>query len=90
MKVQCIKEMTSTNDHVFNSVKIGDWIEVNEKSIYTKTNEDPNTSSYYFFLTNDKSNPGINYVNAETEYAFNKDNFITLEQWREQQLNKLI
>jgi hypothetical protein len=76
MKVMCIKEMKST-DPVFTSIKIGDWIEVNLKSIYTKTNEDPNASSYYYFI-----NSG--------EYAFNKDNFITLQQWREQQLNKLI
>ena len=76
MKVMCIKEMKST-DKVFTSIKIGDWIEVGEKSIYAKTNEDPNASSYYYFIKGG-------------EYALNKDNFITLQQWREQQLNKLI
>jgi hypothetical protein len=73
MKVMCIKEMTST-DTVFNSIKIGDWIEVNEKSIYTKTNEDPNKNNYYYFIRNG-------------EYTFHKSNFITL---REYNLNKLI
>jgi hypothetical protein len=76
MKVMCIKEMKST-DPVFTSIKIGDWLEVNTKSIYIKTNEDPNSSNYYYFIKNG-------------EYAFHKDNFIALEEWREQQLNKLI
>ena len=73
MKVMCIKEMKST-DPVFTSIKIGDWLEVNTKSIYTKTNEDPNSSSYYYFIKNG-------------EYALHKSNFITL---REYNLNKLI
>lgn len=74
MKVQCIKDMTST-DPVFNSIKIGDWLEVSQKSKYTKTNEDPNKNNYYFFLR------------GSNEYAFHKSNFITL---REYNLNKLI
>jgi len=77
MKVMCIKDMTST-DPVFNKlgicIKIGDWIEVNTKSIYTKTNEDPNKNNYYYFIKNG-------------EYALHKSNFITL---REYNLNKLI
>ena len=73
MKVMFIKEIDST-DHVFKSFKIGDWIEVNTKSIYTKTNEDPNKNNYYYFIKNG-------------EYALHKSNFITL---REYNLNKLI
>ena len=73
MKVMCIKDMTST-DPVFNSIKIGDWIEVNTKSIYIKTNEDPNKNNYYYLIKNG-------------EYALHKSNFITL---REYNLNKLI
>jgi len=73
MKVMFIKEIDST-DPVFKSFKIGDWIDVNTKSIYTKTNEDPNKNNYYYFIKNG-------------EYALHKSNFITL---REYNLNKLI
>jgi hypothetical protein len=83
MKVMCIKDMNynensilkGVTDPIFNSIKIGDWIEVNLKSIYTKTNEDPYKNNYYFFLK------------GSNEYAFHKSNFITL---REYNLNKLI
>ena len=83
MKVMCIKEMKST-DTVFSSIKIDDWIDVYEKSIYDSSalhniNPDKYWSSCYFFLSN----------NFNTEYAFDKDNFITLEEFREQQLEKL-
>ena len=40
MIVKCIKKMSST-DSVFTSIKVGDWIEVYEKSIYDMTNKDP-------------------------------------------------
>lgn len=77
MRVMCIKQMSST-DSVFTSIKVGDWIEVYEKSIYDMTNKDPNSSSSYFY-----SPP------QHIEYAFSKSNFITLDQWREQQLNNI-
>jgi hypothetical protein len=68
----------SSTDSVFTSIKVGDWIEVYEKSIYDMTNKDPNSSSSYFY-----SPP------QHIEYAFSKSNFITLDQWREQQLNNI-
>jgi len=46
MRVMCIKKMISS-DVVFSSIKVGDWIEVYEKSIYDMTNKDPNHSSCF-------------------------------------------
>lgn len=74
MKVMCIKE-TKSSDPVLSSVKLGDWIEVNEKSIYSKKNE-TNHHTDYFYIKNG-------------EYSFEKSYFITLEEWRQQQLNKI-
>jgi hypothetical protein len=76
----CIKKMISS-DVVFSSIKVGDWIEVYEKSIYDMTNKDPNSSSSYFY-----SPAGPKHI----EYAFAKSNFITLQQWRHKQLNTLL
>jgi|688.fasta_scaffold2711436_1 hypothetical protein len=78
MRVMCIKKMISS-DVVFSSIKVGDWIEVYEKSIYDMTNKDPNHSSCYFYSPS-----------PSNEYAFYKSNFITLDQWREQQIEKLL
>jgi hypothetical protein len=83
MRVMCIKKMIST-DSVFTSIEIGDWIEVYEKSIYDMTNKDPNSSSCYFY------NPPRGFLRNHLEYAFSKSNFITLDQWRDNQIEKLI
>jgi len=90
MIVKCIKKMRwnflldglCSTDSVFTSIKVGDWIEVYEKSIYDMTNKDPNSSSSYFY------NPP--HSAKHIEYAFNKSNFITLDQWRDKQLNTLL
>jgi hypothetical protein len=89
----CIKKMIST-DSVFTSIEVGDWIEVYEKSIYDisifsfsnvkNVSKDPNSSSCYFYY------PPRDFLRNNLEYAFSKSNFITLEQWRESQLNKLL
>ena len=76
MRVMCIKQM-SVSKRELNSIKVGDWIEVYEKSIYDMTND--NSATYFY------NPPGPKHI----EYAFYKSNFITLEQWRENQLNQL-
>ena len=77
MRVICIKEIDSRNTNL--RVKLGEWIDVTTKSRndYSEDSK-PFLKTRYFF------------VRQETEYALDRKNFLTIEQWREQQLDKLI
>lgn len=83
MKVICV-----SNTHLRTlSIKLGEWIDVTEKSRnvcgkasvsnYSEDSE-PFLETRYFF------------VKEGTEYALDRKYFLTIEQWREQQLDKLI
>ena len=77
MRVICIKEIDSRNTNL--RIKLGEWIDVTEKS-----RNDYSEDSKAFLKTR------YFFVRQETEYALDRKNFLTIEQWREQQLDKLI
>lgn len=77
MRVICIKEIDSRNTNL--RVKLGEWIDVTEKS-----RNDYSEDSKAFLKTR------YFFVREETEYALDRKDFITIEEWRDQQINKLI
>jgi hypothetical protein len=77
MRVICIKEIDSRNTNL--RVKLGEWIDVTEKS-----RNDYSEDSKAFLKTR------YFFVRQETEYALDRKDFITIEEWRDQQINKLI
>lgn len=77
MRVICIKEIDSRNTNL--RVRLGEWIDVTEKSRndYSEDSKSFLKTRYFF-------------VKEGTEYALDRKYFLTLEEWREQQLDKLI
>ena len=77
MRVICIKEIDSHNTNL--RVRLGEWIDVTTKSRndYSEDYKPFLKTRYYF-------------VREETEYALDRKDFLTLQQWREKQLDKLI
>ena len=77
MIVICIKEIDSRNTNL--RVRLGEWIDVTTKSRndYSEDSK-PFLKTRYFF------------VREATEYALDRKDFITIEEWRDQQINKLI
>jgi hypothetical protein len=75
MRVICIKQEFL----VTLRIKLGEWIDVTEKSRndYSEDSE-PFLETRYFF------------VKEGTEYALDRKYFLTIEQWRDKQISKLI
>lgn len=84
MRVICIKEIhqcftrgsypRSTNLRI----KLGEWIDVTTKSRHDYS-EDSKLKTRYLFV-----------VREQTEYALDRKDFLTIEEWRDQQIDKLI
>jgi hypothetical protein len=77
MRVICIKEIDSRNTNL--RIKLGEWIDVT-----TKSRNDYSEDSKAFLKTR------YFFVRETTEYALDRKDFITIEEWRDQQINKLI
>jgi len=77
MRVICIKEIDSRNTNL--RIKLGEWIDVTEKSRndYSEDSK-PFLKTRYFF------------VREATEYSLDRKDFLTIEEWREQQISKII
>lgn len=61
-----------------NNIKIGEWYDAELSSQHDSRNAPPILNKYYFIMIGD------------TEYAVPKTKFYTEQQWREQQLNKIL
>ncbi len=63
-----------STEPVFNSIRLGSILEVSKESNYKG-----GTLSGFFYL-----------LKGSIEYALPMENFITMEEWRDQQLNKIL
>lgn len=77
MRVICIKEIDTRNTNL--RVRLGEWIDVT-----TKSRNDYSEDSKSFLKTR------YFFVTGGTEYALDRKDFLTIEQWRDKQLDKLI
>lgn len=77
MRVICIKEIDSRNTNL--RVRLGEWIDVTTKSRndYSEDSKSWIKARYFF-------------VREETEYALDRKDFLTIEQWRDKQLNEIL
>ena len=77
MRVVCIKEIDSRNTNL--RVRLGEWIDVTTKSRndYSEDSKSWIKTRYFF-------------VREETEYALDRKDFLTIEQWRDKQLNEIL
>ena len=80
MRVICIKQIDSKDSRYRTlRIKLGEWIDVTTKSRndYSEDYKPFLKTRYYF-------------VREQTEYSLDRKDFLTIEQWREKQLDKLI
>lgn len=73
----CIKEIDSRNTNLL--VRLGEWIDVT-----TKSRNDYSEDSKSFLKTR------YFFVKEGTEYALDRKYFLTIEEWRDKQISKLI
>jgi len=77
MRVICIKEIDSRKTNL--RVKLGEWIDVGTKSRNDYSEDSKPFLKTRYFL-----------VREETEYSLDRKDFLTIEEWREQQISKII
>ena len=80
MRVICIKQIDSKDSRYRTlRIKLGEWIDVGKKSRndYSEDSK-PFLKTRYFF------------VREETEYSLDRKDFLTIEQWRDKQISKII
>jgi len=80
MRVICIKQIDSKDSRYRTlRIKLGEWIDVGTKSRndYSEDSKPFLKTRYYF-------------VREETEYSLDRKDFLTIEEWREQQISKII
>ena len=80
MRVICIKQIDSKDSRYRTlRIKLGEWIDVTEKSRndYSEDYKPFLKTRYYF-------------VREQTEYSLDRKDFLTIEEWREQQISKII
>ena len=76
MKIVCRKEfIVKSGDFILLKINPGDCLEISD----TNKNEDLVLKGKYFYET-------VNKIS----FALDKDYFYTIEEWREQQLNKIL
>ena len=75
MRIICNKQIDSKGLRI----KLGEWIDVGTKSRndYSEDSK-PFLKTRYFF------------VREQTEYSLDRKDFLTIEEWREQQISKII
>jgi hypothetical protein len=80
MRVICIKQIDSKDSRYRTlRIKLGEWIDVTEKS-----RNDYSEDSKAFLKTR------YFFVREETEYALDRKDFLSIEEWRDKQLNELL